>query len=81
MKRLIALTTALTCVAAAAWAATGSFDDSGPTVIEIEVSADKLSECRETLSEVAQMPAVYDNGSPILFGVNEELPTVACVVR
>lgn len=81
MTRLLATTAGLICVAAAALAATGALEDNGPTVIEIEVSAAKLSECRDTLAEVAQMPAVYDNGSPILFGADEDLPSVTCVVR
>ncbi|SNR28068.1 hypothetical protein [Puniceibacterium sediminis] len=81
MTRLFAIAAGMICVAAAAWAATGALDDGGPTVIEIEVTAGKLSECRATLAQVARMPAVSDSGTPILFGVNEDLPTVACVVR
>ncbi|WP_146592229.1 hypothetical protein [Puniceibacterium confluentis] len=81
MTRLIAISAAMMTLAAAAWAATEALDAGGPTVIEIEVTADKLAECRDTLAQVSQMPAVYDNGSPILFGVNEDLPSVACVVR
>ncbi len=81
MTRLIAATSALICVAAAAWAASGSLDAQVPTVIRIEVSTAELTDCRETLSDAAQMPAVHDNGSPILFGTSDDLPTVACVVR
>ncbi|ETW11709.1 hypothetical protein ATO8_15718 [Roseivivax marinus] len=49
-------------------------------VIEITVSADELQECRETLAQVASMPAVHDNGTPILFDASSDLPSVRCVV-
>ncbi|KMK66483.1 hypothetical protein [Puniceibacterium sp. IMCC21224] len=79
--KLTLCATALSCAAAAAWAATEALGNDGPTVIEIEVAANELAECRATLSQVAQMPAVYDNGSPILFNFSDDLPTVDCVVR
>lgn len=80
MTRLFILTAAATCVSVAAFAATEALLTDEPEVIEIRVSADELADCRETLREVGQMPAVADNGSPILFDDSTDLPQVACVV-
>ncbi|PIL18650.1 hypothetical protein P775_18945 [Puniceibacterium antarcticum] len=80
MTRLFATTASLIFVAAAAFAASGSSFENELTVIEIEVPATKLAECRETLSQVAQMPTVSDDGTPLLFGVDDDLPSVICVV-
>jgi len=80
MTRLFVLTAAATCVSVAAFAATEALMTDEPEVIEISVSADELADCRETLREVGQMPAVTDGGSPILFDDAADLPQVACVV-
>ena len=54
--------------------------DHGAEVIKIEVSPDELAECRQSLREIGQMPAVTDSGSPILFDDTNDMPGVACVV-
>ncbi|EPX85581.1 hypothetical protein [Salipiger mucosus] len=79
MTRLIALTTAAACAAAAAFAATETLSQRPGDVIEIEVAPERLAECRETLQQVAQRPAVTDDGSPILVDTTEDLPGVVCV--
>ncbi len=80
MKHVMLIATGLVCAAAASFAATGGLSGAEPGVIEIEVSAAELAECRATLAQVAGMPAVADNGSPLLFGASQDLPDVRCVV-
>ncbi|SLN73763.1 hypothetical protein ROJ8625_03981 [Roseivivax jejudonensis] len=79
MRRNVIIASGLLFAAAASVTATQALTPSEPEVIEIEVSADELQECRETLAQVAQMPAVTDSGSPLLLGVSEDLPSVRCV--
>jgi hypothetical protein len=80
MTRLFVLTAAATCVSVAAFAATEALMTDEPEVIEIRVSSDELADCRSSLKEVGQMPAVTDGGSPILFDDTADMPQVACVV-
>ena len=80
MRRTALTAAALTCVAAASFAATNVLKAPDPEVIEIEVSAGELNDCRETLAQVAQAPAVADNGSPLFFDRAQDLPSVRCVV-
>ncbi|WP_417742233.1 hypothetical protein [Salipiger sp.] len=80
MTRLFVLTAAATCVSVAAFAASEALTTDEPEVIEIRVSADELADCRDSLREVGQMPAVTDGGMPILFDNTSDLPQVACVV-
>ncbi len=62
-------------------AASDLIDERPQEVIEISVSADELAECRETLAQVASMPARHDNGTPILFDWGQnDMPQVRCVV-
>ncbi len=79
MKRLALLTAAATCTAVAAYAATEVLAPDAATVIEIEVAPHELAECRETLQQVASMPAVADDGTPLLFESSDDLPQVRCV--
>ncbi|MFW2543298.1 hypothetical protein ACN2XU_11700 [Primorskyibacter sp. 2E107] len=81
MKKIPLYTIALLFTAAGTFAATAALVDREPSVIEIEVDAQDLARCQETLAQVAQMPAVTDGGSPILFDSADDLPQVACVVR
>ncbi|WP_260348666.1 hypothetical protein [Alloyangia mangrovi] len=69
MKRLALLTAAATCTAVAAYAATEALSPGAATVIEIEVAPHELAECRETLQQVASMPAVTDDGTPPLLPI------------
>ncbi|MCA0964292.1 hypothetical protein [Salipiger bermudensis] len=80
MTRLFVLTAAATCVSVAAFAASEALTTDEPEVIEIRVSADELADCRDSLREVGQMPAVTDGGMPILFDNTSDLPQVTCVV-
>ncbi|KUF09264.1 hypothetical protein [Pseudoponticoccus marisrubri] len=80
MKKLLAYTTAFFCAAAGALAATDALMPAEPEVIEIEVAPHELQECRDTLAQVAQRPAVSDSGTPLLFDwTTEDLPGVVCV--
>lgn len=79
MQRLALFTAAATCTAVAAFAATEVLAPDAATVIEIEVAPHELAECRETLQQVAGMPAVADDGTPLLFQSAEDLPQVRCV--
>ncbi|SDH17881.1 hypothetical protein [Alloyangia pacifica] len=79
MKRLALLTAVTTCTAVAAYAATEVLGTGAATVIEIEVAPHELAECRETLQQVASMPAVSDDGTPLLFQSSDDLPQVRCV--
>ncbi|WP_353472859.1 hypothetical protein PVT71_02170 [Salipiger sp. H15] len=79
MKRLALLTAAATCTAVAAFAATEMLTPAAATVIEIEVAPHELAACRDTLEQVATMPAVADDGTPLLFHSDDELPQVRCV--
>ena len=79
MKRLALLTAAATCTAVAAYAATEALNPGAATVIEIEVAPHELAQCRETLQQVGSMPAVSDDGTPLLFQSSEDLPQVLCV--
>ncbi|SIT16041.1 hypothetical protein SAMN05421759_12335 [Roseivivax lentus] len=64
-----------------AMGAAALIEDDPRDMIEIVVSADKLAECRETLAQVAAMPARHDNGTPLLLDWGQsDLPKVACVV-
>lgn len=81
MKKTALSAFALLFAAAGAVAATDVLSDDAPTVIEIEVDAADLARCQETLAQVAQMPAVSDDGTPILFDASDDLPQVACVLR
>ncbi|ETX14209.1 hypothetical protein OCH239_04985 [Roseivivax halodurans JCM 10272] len=80
MPRIALATLGLASIAAASIAAAGVLERPEQDVIEIEVALDELKECRETLAQVAQMPAVSDNGSPIFFDSAQDLPGVRCVV-
>lgn len=82
MTRLIVF--ALTAIFTAAGVIAATDDDifgGNDVVMEIEVSADRLAECRQTLREVAGMPVVNDEGSTMLFHDASDLPRVICVVR
>ncbi|MFD1343190.1 hypothetical protein [Litorisediminicola beolgyonensis] len=81
MRRLFLFAGLLSSVAAAAYGAVGILAPVEPTIIRIEVSADRLAECRETLAQVASMPVVADNGTPALFDISPDLPQVACVLE
>ena len=82
MNRIVlAAAAGFTFIAAAALGATDVLDRDTHEVIEIDVTADELAECRETLAQVASMPAVHDNGTPVLFNWGQsDLPEVRCVV-
>jgi hypothetical protein len=80
MKKTSAIATAVLFVATASWAATEVLLPDTQTVIDIPVAASELAECRQTLRDVAQRPAVTDNGSPIFFSFSQDLPSVRCVV-
>ena len=80
MTRLIVLTVVATCASVAAFAATEAMMSEEAEVIKIEVSPDELADCRKSLREIGQMPAVTDSGSPILFDDTTDMPSVACVV-
>mgnify|MGYP005990133423 CR=1 FL=1 len=81
MTRLIVLTIATSLTAVAAFAASEAMTSAPAEVIQIEVSADELARCEQTLRDVGQMPAVTDSGSPILFGSGaEDMPRVECTV-
>ncbi|MHA7870440.1 MAG: hypothetical protein ACX93U_23455 [Salipiger thiooxidans] len=80
MTRLIVLTVFATCASVAAFAATEAMMSEEAEVIKIEVSPDELADCRQSLREIGQMPAVTDSGSPILFDDTTDMPSVACVV-
>ncbi|MCE0506850.1 MULTISPECIES: hypothetical protein [unclassified Roseivivax] len=80
MKRIALTATALICASAAALAASEVMTGPDPEVIEIEVLSSELADCRETLAQVASMPAVHDNGTPILFDWGQnDMPSVRCV--
>ena len=79
MKRTMLYSAGLVFLAAAAVAASDVLERSKADVIEISVPADQLDDCRETLSQVAEMPIVSDSGTPILFPDADELPSVICV--
>lgn len=82
MTRLIVV--ALAAIFAAAGVIASTEDDifgGNDFVMEIEVEADRLAECRRTLHDVAGMPVVNDEGSPLLFHNASDLPRVVCVVR
>ncbi|TNF19620.1 MAG: hypothetical protein EP318_13930 [Rhodobacteraceae bacterium] len=82
MPRLIVLALAAIFAAAGVIAATDDAIFGGNDVVmEIEVSADRLAECRQTLRDVAGMPVVNDEGSAMLFHDTSDLPRVVCVVR
>lgn len=82
MTRLIVFALVATFTAAGVIAATDDDIFGGKDVVmEIEVSADRLAKCRQTLSDVAGMPVVNDEGSPVLFHDAVDLPRVVCVVR
>ena len=66
---------------AAPFAADALIEKRDNTVITIEVPVEDLARCRETLRQVAQMPAVTDDGTPIASTFSEELPSVACVAK
>lgn len=75
---------ALAAIFAAAGVIAATDDDIFATddfVVEIEVSQAELSECRQTLRDVAGMPVVNDEGSTVLFHDASDLPQVVCVVR
>ncbi|WP_417720878.1 hypothetical protein [Salipiger sp.] len=78
MIRLAIVSAAAVCTAAAAFAATELLGDE-PEVIEIRVAPSELADCRDTLRQVGQMPVVTDEGTPMLFGANDDLPGVVCV--
>ena len=80
MTKTYTIAAALTLVAAASWATTEVLVPEEPTVIEITVAAHELDDCNQTLREVAQQPAVHDNGSPMFFDFAEDMPSVRCVV-
>ncbi|ANT59632.1 hypothetical protein AYJ57_04180 [Salipiger sp. CCB-MM3] len=79
MTRLAVLTAAAICSAVAAYAANEALSSDGPTVIEIEVAPNELAACKAQLKQVGSMPAVADDGTPLLFGGNDDLPQVRCV--
>ncbi len=78
MFRLAALSAAAATVAVTAFAGVDALTSSEPEVIRIEVAPGELAECQRTLREVGAMPAVSDNGSPILFDDTDDLPRVVC---
>ena len=79
MHRLAIAAAGLVTLGAAALAANDG--PSASEIIEIEVPLEKLAECQQTLREVAGMPAVHDNGTPILFDRSADLPDVRCVAE
>ncbi len=79
MKKLSPYIFAFTMVAAGAVAATDMLVPASPEPILIEVAASELEDCRRTLAEVSQMPAVSDQGGSILFQHEGNLPSVQCV--
>lgn len=82
MTRLPVFALATIFAAAGVIAATGD-DSLGASgfVVEIKVAADRLAECRQTLHDVAGMPVVNDEGSPVLFHDAPDLPQVVCVAQ
>ncbi|MHA6324976.1 hypothetical protein [Roseivivax sp. CAU 1753] len=82
MRRTIFTATALIFASASAFAAGEMLLESSQDFIDISVSANELAECRKTLKQVAGMPAVHDNGTPIFFNWGaSDLPQVRCVVN
>ena len=76
----IAATVTATAVAAATQVVAPQGDARGGDVITIEVAPEELARCRETLAQVAAMPAVSDDGTPLPVSASAGLPQVACVV-
>lgn len=81
MRRTLIIAAGFICAAVAAVAASDALVERQADIIKIEVPAAKLAECEETLRQVAAQPAVADNGSPLLFGADNDLPSVRCVVE
>lgn len=79
MKKTGTIALGLIFTAAASWAATEVLVPDAPTVIEISVAPHELADCQATLAQVAQQPAVHDNGSPMFFDFSDDLPSVKCV--
>lgn len=79
MKRMVSFSVVFAAVAAAAFAASGAMSNTAPRTIYIEVASDELADCRETLADVASMPAYSDQGSLLLFTQQSDLPSVECI--
>ena len=80
MIRLIPTAIIASVAAAGVFAATdGEWDQSAPTVLEIEVAAADLADCQRTLREVGAQPVVTDGGFSSFFANTSDLPTVVCV--
>lgn len=80
MFRLAALSVAAAMIAVTGFAATDAMITAPPEIIRIEVAPDQLADCERTLREVGAMPAVADDGSPLLFDGGTGMPSVVCAI-